>query len=85
MNGKGSFLIAGFNTMPESKKRRYNIKSLSKFIGGILFPIGILTPCIAIGAIYDIIWLSAAYPVIVTSLIVFAAIYANTGNRFKNK
>lgn len=33
--GKGAFLLAGYNTMKESKKEIYNEKALAKFMGKI--------------------------------------------------
>ena len=32
-DGKGAFLIAGYNTMPDSEKAKYNEIALCKFIG----------------------------------------------------
>ncbi|MFK4997911.1 DUF3784 domain-containing protein [Bacillus sp. N9] len=33
LNGKGTFLIAGFNTLPKEEKAKYNEMALSKFYG----------------------------------------------------
>ncbi len=81
--GKGEFLIAGFNTMSENEKKRYDSKALCRFIGKILLPIGILTPAVAIGGIYDIGWFGGAYVGLTAILVVFALVYCNTGNRFR--
>lgn len=81
--GKGEFLIAGFNTMSENEKKRYDSKALCQFIGKILLPIGILTPAVAIGGIYDIGWIGGAYVGLTAILVVFALVYCNTGNRFR--
>ncbi len=81
--GKVAFLIAGYNTMSQTEKRTYDEKSLCRFMGKILLPIGILTPSIAIGGIYEINWIGGAYIAFVVVLVVFAFIYCNTGNRFK--
>ncbi len=32
--GKGSFLIAGFNTADDKEKNRYNVKQLCHIVGG---------------------------------------------------
>ncbi len=77
--GKGAFLIAGFNTMSESEKKKYDSKALCRFIGKILLPIGILMPSVAI----DFAWISGAYTGLVVILSLFAVIYLNTGNRFR--
>lgn len=79
--GKGSFLIAGYNT--SDNKAEHDEKKLCKFIGTILMPIALLLPSVAIGNIYGIRWLPIAYEVLVACLVIFSLIYANTGNRFK--
>lgn len=73
--GRGSFLIAGYNTLSKETKAAYDTKSLCRFVGKLLFPIGALLPQVAIGDIYRIGWLSAAYGIGVFALIVFALIY----------
>ena len=85
LSGRGSFLIAGFNTMSKDEKEKYNKKALCKFVGKLLLPIGILLPCLAIGGILGISWFPAVYIVVVLGIVIFAVIYANTGNRFRNK
>ena len=81
--GKGSSLIAGYNTLPEAEKRKYDARSLCRFVGKILLPIGILAPLVAIGGIYHIGWMVWAYLAMVVALVAFALIYCNTQNRFK--
>ena len=83
LRGKGANLIAGYNTMSEREKKKYDAESLSRFMGKILLPIGILTPCVALGGIYEIRWLGGAYTGGVILLVAFALIYCNTGNRFR--
>ena len=81
--GQGSFFIAGYNTLSIEEKEKYDSKKLSRFIGRIMFPIGLFTPILAVGGIYDIGWLPALYAFGIIGLSVFAVIYCNTGNRFK--
>ena len=83
LSGRGSFLIAGFNTMSKAEKARYDEKSLCRFVGRILLPIGILLPLNTLGAIYGLIWINILFVVVTLALVFFAVIYANTGNRFK--
>jgi len=80
--GRGSFLIAGCNTLPKEEKDKYNTKALCKFMGKIILPMGLITPLIAIGGIYNISWLITVYVVAMIGLLIFAIIYSNTGNRF---
>jgi len=83
LTGRGSFLIAGYNTMPESEKEKYDAVALSKFIGKILLPIAILTILVGIEILLQLWWFWVIWGVSFTALIVFAIVYANTGNRFK--
>lgn len=81
--GKGSFLIAGYNTLPPEEQEKYDREALCRFMGKILLPIGLSTPAVAIGGICNIRWVGWAYTAFVTALAIFALIYCNTGNRFK--
>ncbi len=85
LSGRGSFLIAGYNTSSKEEKEKYDVKSMCRFIGKILLPIGLFLPCIAIGGILKIIWLPIAYTAGVMILSIFAAVYGNTGNHFKKR
>lgn len=81
--GRGSGLIAGFNTLSKEEKAKYDTKKLSKFMGAILLPIGLSLNCISLGIAFNIKWLPILIAGIVLGLIIFAVIYCNTGNRFK--
>lgn len=83
LTGRGSSLIAGYNTMSKSEKENYDSRALCKFMGKILLPIGMLTPFLTLGSRLNITWFPFAYSALVLGIVVFAAIYANTGNRFK--
>lgn len=83
--GKGSFLIAGYNTMSEEEKAQYDTVALCKFVGRMMYQLGLSM----------IFWILAIYfkddryfilGLIVFLIIVFSSvIYLNTGNRFKIK
>jgi len=79
--GRGSSLIAGLNTMPNDKKAGYDAAALSKFLGKILTPIGILTSLFAIESIIG--WYVWVYCCVVIALCIFAVIYANRSMRFR--
>ena len=81
--GKGGSLIAGYNTMSEMEKAQYDEVALCKFMGKILLPIGILCPCVAIGAAYNINWLVTLFIIVTVGLVVYAVVYCNTGTRFR--
>ena len=83
--GKGGSLIAGYNTMSEIEKAQYDEPALSKFIGKILLPIGILCPGMAFASIFEIQWLVVLLIVVTVGLVLFAVIYSNTNKRFRRK
>ncbi|MDR3149424.1 MAG: DUF3784 domain-containing protein [Oscillospiraceae bacterium] len=79
LTGNGAVLIAGYNTLPQREKEKFDASRLSKFIGKVLLPVGVLTFGIGFGWSWFVPVYIAAVIVIVTA----AIIYANTGNRFK--
>jgi uncharacterized membrane protein YedE/YeeE len=81
LKGRGSMLIAGYNTMPKNKREQYDAKALCKFIGKIILPIGILSLFLGVSSIYP--WFPWVYGGVILGLCVFAVIYLNTGNRYK--
>ena len=36
--GRGTFLIAGYNTMPKEEKEKYDAVALCKFMGKMMLP-----------------------------------------------
>jgi len=90
LTGRGSFLIAGYNTMSKKEKGKYDNVSLCKFIGKFIILIGISTILFAIGltagAMYSVLllWITIIlYFIIVMGFSLFVVIYCNTGNRFR--
>lgn len=81
--GKGAWLIAGYNTASPEEKAQYDEKALCRFMGKVLLPIGLATPLLAVGGILGIRWLHWAYLAGVVALAVFAAVWCNTGGRFR--
>ena len=81
LTGRGSFLIAGYNTKSRSEKAKYDAKALCKFTGKIVIPIGVLTFFIGIESIVH--WFVWVYLAVVSVLVIFAVVYANTGNKFR--
>jgi len=86
--GKASFLICGYNTSSKQEKEKYDEKALCNFAGNLLFVLAgiLLLTAVAEGFNPDYL---AHIKVIAATLIVLlaivAAIYANTGNRFKKQ
>ena len=85
INGKGAFLIAGYNTMPKKERAKYDEKALCRFTGKFLLAMTFVFLLVPIGIHTEKMWLSLC----VIPMSVFATvgllIYANTGNRFHRK
>ena len=82
LTGRGSFLLAGYNTKPKSEKEKYNAPAMCRFMGKILLPISVLVALVGIEALH-VLWFWIVAGAITAGLLIFAIIYANTGNRFK--
>ncbi len=82
-NGKGLFLIAGYNTASEEKKQQIDEKQLSRFVGKIMFISAGCWLIIALSDIFSSMLLHFAGLGMFVIVILTAVIYANTGNRFK--
>lgn len=81
--GKGAFLIAGYNTMKESKKEIYNEKALAKFMGKIMYGYSFCILLWALDGVFKTEWLFIVSVVLFIGLTVFTLLYANSANRFK--
>ena len=80
--GKGADLIAGYNTLPESEKEKYDKIAMCKFMGKIMYGICVIMLLFAVSEIIDNQMLFISSFILFTVLILFTVIYTNTGNRF---
>lgn len=83
INGKGSSLIAGFNTMSPEEKENYDTVALCKFMGKMMFVLSFCMLFWLLSEVYASDWLFTVGIVLFIGVVVFMLIYANTGNRFK--
>lgn len=84
-NGKGGFLLSGYNMLSKEEKAKYDEKSMLRFMSYIIFISAGLVALSVVGAHLMMDWLSILSTVIIVIVVVFACIYSNTGNRFKKK
>ncbi|WP_205439399.1 DUF3784 domain-containing protein [Halobacillus ihumii] len=82
--GKGAYLLTGYNTMSDHEKAQYDEVALCKFMGKVMYGICFSILLWALSGIFEIQILFIIGLVLCISLIVFALVYSNTGNRFKN-
>ncbi len=64
LSGRGSWMLAGFNTLSKEEKSNYDRVALCKFMGKILLPIGITTPSIFIDRLLNTSWFVACYAIL---------------------
>lgn len=83
--GKGASILAGYNTMPDSKKARYDEVALCKFMGKIMYGISFSIVLFSLSELFENQIIFIVGLILLLSFIIFALIYANTGNRFKKK
>jgi len=83
--GKGSSLIAGFNTLSEEKKAVYDKEALCKAVGWLLLIMAVLMFLFPLAMQLEAMWLFWIVFILFMVLPIGFAIYANTGNRFKKE
>jgi hypothetical protein len=83
LNGKGAFLVAGYNTMSKDKKAKYDEKALCRFVGWLLIAISFSMLLFPAGIYFKITWLTYFGIAVILLGTIGAVIYANTGNRFQ--
>ncbi len=81
--GKGIFLIAGFNTMSSDKKDKYDEVALAKFMGKMMYGYCFCVLLWVLNELFQTQWLFIVGLVLFVVLTIFLMIYMNTGNRFK--
>lgn len=85
IKGRGSSLIAGFNTKSTEEQNEYDIDALCKFMGKMMFSLCFSMLFWVLSVAYELDWLFALGLVLFIGIIVFTIYYVNTGNRFRNK
>jgi len=85
LNGKGAFLIAGYNLMSKKEQAKYDEKALCRFTGMVTLWMTCCMALFPISILIGVTWvLYCAVGITTVSAVVFL-IYANTGNRFLKK
>lgn len=83
VNGKGSFLIAGYNTMSAEEKEKYDKTELLKFIGKMMFVLAFSMILWVLSEVYGIDWLFVAGLILFIFITLFMVIYVNLGQKFR--
>lgn len=82
INGKGAYLIAGYNTMSREEKAKYDTVALCKFMGKMMFALSISMVFWAVSEAYEITRLFYFGLVLFIATVIFMLIYINKGSRF---
>ena len=83
--GKGAFLIAGYNTLTDEQRAEYDELALCQFMGKIMYGICGCLVLMAVSELLDNEPLLYTGIGLITFLAVSAAVFVNTGNHFKKK
>lgn len=83
LQGKGAMLIAGYNTLPEEEKKKYDVVALCKATGKLVIALTFTIALIILGNLLHMNGLIIAGAVLMVAVIIIGLIYMNTGNRYK--
>ena len=78
--GKGSFLIAGYNTASKEQKKLYDEKKLCRTMGVFLLFVGGIILAIALA---DTLWFAVLSGAVICAAVIVLLIYANIGCKRK--
>ena len=87
LTGKFNFLLAGFNTMSEEKRKEWNMKAVSRFLGSMLLAMGTVLLVSGVLILFDVapvVELIVSWSVFAV-LLIFTIVFVNVSPRFKNK
>lgn len=85
LQGKGGWLIAGYNTMSQEDKEKYDEAALCKATGKLILAIAFTIGLITAGDLLQTNALTISGVALMVLFIILGLIYINTGERFKNK
>lgn len=85
LNGKGTFLIVGFNTLPKEEKEKYDKLTLSKFYGKTFLALSVSMVLWLLSDILQNKLLFVIGLILFVSIIIFSLVYSRFGDRFKKE
>lgn len=81
--GKGSFLIAGYNTASKAEKEKTDEKKLCWYMSGLMFLLAACWLVLAAGTLIGRMWLFWLGFALFLVVCIGGVIYMNTGDRLK--
>lgn len=85
LQGKGLFLIAGYNTMPKEEKAKYDGPALARFVGKLLFALAFSMLFWCVGMLLEKSWMFYIGVALFLGFSGSALVYMNTGGRFRKQ
>lgn len=82
-SGRGSSLIAGYNTMPQEEKDTWDEQALCRAMGRLMFLLALCWLVIASSEVFHKMWLYWVGIGLFLAVVIGAVVYFNTGNRFR--
>lgn len=83
LSGNGAGLIAGYNTMPLEKKRKYDEKAMCRFVGKMMLGLALASGLWLLSGILGLLWLFFTGLGLLFLVVVVGIIYMNTKGRFQ--
>lgn len=83
LNGKGAMLIAGYNTLDEEERAKYDEKALCKAVGKLILSICGAMLFFIYGEIIERQWPHVVGTILIIVFVLYGIFYINVGNRFK--
>lgn len=80
--GKGAFLIAGYNSMPEEEKAKYDEVVLTKFMGKIMFALSFSMVFWLVSELVERQWIFYVGMVLFMVIMLYMLIFVNMSERF---
>lgn len=83
LQGKGTWMIAGYNIFSKTEKSHYDEPALCKFTGKLLLSIVFAVGLLLLGDILQSTILRFTSLILIVAISIFGIIYMNTKERFK--
>ena len=83
LSGRGANLIAGYNTLSETEKAKYDKHRLCRSVGVLMLQITAAFCVLTAGILLDLVWLWVSGAVLFAAIIIVGLIRINTDPRIK--
>ncbi|MDL2252910.1 DUF3784 domain-containing protein [Ruminococcaceae bacterium OttesenSCG-928-I18] len=85
MTGRGSSLVAGYNTMSAEEQKKWDEKALCRFLGKLLFLFTLFIGLAMVASAHDRDGVFGVFTTMAMAELIGGVIYANKSRRFRQK